>query len=123
MFDVTMGSHDGAEACKLVGLYILNKLSSRFGKNNLGLYRDDGLVLMEKATGGIAEKGKKDLTAAFNELCLKITATAKQKIVNFLDIKLDLNEETYQPYKKPNDDTLYIPSHSNHPPSIIKQLP
>ncbi len=26
LFDVTMGSHDGAEICELVGLFILNKL-------------------------------------------------------------------------------------------------
>ena len=44
------------------------------------------------------------------------------KIVNFLDITLDLTSEKYQPYKKPNDDTLYINSHSNHPPSIINSF-
>ena len=27
------------------------------------------------------------------------------------------------PYKKPNDDPLYINKHSNHPPSILRQLP
>jgi hypothetical protein len=27
LFDVTMGSHDGAERCELVGLFILNHLS------------------------------------------------------------------------------------------------
>ena len=30
-FDVTMGSFDGAEICELVGLYVLNKLRTRFG--------------------------------------------------------------------------------------------
>lgn len=42
-FDVTIGSFDGAETCELVGLYILNKLSSIININNVGLYRDDGL--------------------------------------------------------------------------------
>ena len=32
MFDVTMGSFDGAEICELVGLFILNVLSQKFGK-------------------------------------------------------------------------------------------
>ena len=32
MFDVTMGSFDGAEICELVGLYTLNLLSSTFNK-------------------------------------------------------------------------------------------
>ena len=42
MFDATMGSFDGAEICELVGLFILNNLGEKFGKNNMGLYRDDG---------------------------------------------------------------------------------
>ena len=32
LFDVTMGSHDGAEICELVGLFILNNLGQKFGK-------------------------------------------------------------------------------------------
>ena len=42
LFDVTMSSYDGAEICELVGLFILNKLGQKFGKENIGLYRDDG---------------------------------------------------------------------------------
>ena len=42
MFDVTMDSYDGAEICELVGLFILSKLEAKFGKNQVGLYRDDG---------------------------------------------------------------------------------
>ena len=45
------------------------------------------------------------------------------KIVNFLDITLNLKDGTYQPYRKPNDDPIYINNKSNHPPSILKQLP
>ena len=29
----------------------------------------------------------------------------------------------HKPYRKPNDDPLYINKHSNHPPSITRQLP
>ena len=38
LFDVTMGSFDGAEICELVGLFILTKLEGKFGKENVGLY-------------------------------------------------------------------------------------
>ena len=41
--DVTMGSWDGAEACELVGLFILSKLHTL--NINLGLYRDDGVAM------------------------------------------------------------------------------
>ena len=40
LFDVTMGSFDGAEVCELVGLYILYILTNRFNNNDIGLYRD-----------------------------------------------------------------------------------
>jgi hypothetical protein len=41
-----MGSYDGAELCELVGLFILKEISDKFGKENVGLYRDDGLMLL-----------------------------------------------------------------------------
>ena len=121
--DVTMGSNGGAEVCDLIGLYILNRLSEKYGKDNVGLYRDDGLILLKNLTGRLAEKAKKDMMQIFEEFNLKTTATANQKITNFLDITLNLSNGSYQPFKKPNDDTIYIHSHSNHPPSIIRQLP
>ena len=30
---------------------------------------------------------------------------------------------TYKPYRKPNDEILYIHTKSNHPANILKQLP
>ena len=41
LFDVTMGSFDGAEVCDLVGLYLLSKISVFIDLNNVGSYRDD----------------------------------------------------------------------------------
>ena len=38
-------------------------------------------------------------------------------------VPLSLFISNYQPYRKPNDDPLFIHSQSNHPPSITKQLP
>ena len=31
LFDVTMGSYDGAESCELVGAYLLHKIKEKFG--------------------------------------------------------------------------------------------
>ena len=95
-FDVTMGSYDGAEICELVGLFILSKLKDTFG-NNIGLYRDDGLVLLDTKSGRLSDKATKDLTHAFNELGLNITAQANQLTTNFLDITFDLSNGTYKP--------------------------
>ena len=43
--------------------------------------------------------------------------------VNFLDVTLDLQSNTFAPYRKENDTPLYIHRESNHPPHISKQLP
>lgn len=121
-FDVTMGSFDGAEICELVGLLALHSLEARFGKN-VGLYRDDGLIAINTASGRLADKARKDLVRLFDNLGLKITAQTNLKRANFLDITFDLTNDTYSPYRKPNDEPLYINRMSNHPPSILRQLP
>ncbi len=119
-----MGSYDGAEICELVGLFILNKLGQKFGKENIGLYRDDGLAIMKNKSARLADKTRKELHKCFEQFGLKITAEANLHVVNFLDVTFDLNNGKFKPYRKPNDDPLYINRHSNHPaPSIIKQLP
>ena len=45
------------------------------------------------------------------------------KIVKFLDVTLNLSDGSFSPYRKPNDESLYINSMSNHSPNIIKHLP
>ena len=118
-----MGSHDGAEICELVGLFILNRLSKKFGKQSIGLYRDDGLALIKSKSARLADKTRKKLHKIFELFDLKITAESNLRIVNFLDVTFDLNNGKYRPYRKPNDEPLYINRYSNHPPSIIRQLP
>ena len=46
LFDLTMGSFDGAKVCELVGLCLLDKQSSLIGRENVGLYIDDLLLLI-----------------------------------------------------------------------------
>ena len=45
------------------------------------------------------------------------------KIVNYLDVTLNLSTGKFCPYRKPDNYPLYINAKSNHPPSIIKHLP
>ena len=123
MFDVTMGSFDGAEVCELIGLFLLDNFSEKYGKNNVGLYRDDGLVLLKNASGPQSERTRKDITREFKRQGLIISISANLKICNFLDVTLILTDGSYYPYRKPNNRTLYIDTNSNHPPTIIKHLP
>jgi hypothetical protein len=63
------------------------------------------------------------MTQIFKDIGLKITIDTNLKIVNFLDVTLNLSSGQYQPYRKPNDSPLYINTKSNHPPNILKNLP
>ena len=69
------------------------------------------------------ENIKKQICQVFKENGLKITVEANKKIVNFLDVTLDLRSNSYRPYLKPNNPILYVNSQSNHPPSILRNIP
>ena len=119
-----MGSYDGAEICELVGLYILHKLGEKYGKERISLYRDDGLACFENTSGPEVERIRKAFIKLFkNEFSLNIVSDANIKVVNFLDLTLNLSTGKYEPYNKPNNKPLYISVKSNHPPNIIKNLP
>ena len=122
-FDVTMGSFDGAEVCELVGLYILNKLGNVVSNENIGLYRDDGLAVIENANGPKMERIRKSIIKIFQEENLSITIETNLLATDFLDVSFDLRSSKYCPYRKPNSKPLYINSKSNHPTNIIKELP
>ncbi len=44
----------------------------------------------------------------FEQFGLKITAEANLHVANFLDVTFDLNSVKFKPYRKPNDDRLYM---------------
>ena len=46
-----------------------------------------------------------------------------KKVVDYLDATMNLNNGSYKPYRKPDDECNYIHADSDHPPSIIKQVP
>ena len=123
MFDVAMGCYDGAEVCELVGLYILHKLSSKFPEGDIGLYRDDGLAIFKNMNARAGDKARKDFSKVIGDLGLKITVQSNLKVVDYLDVTLNLTTGKYYPFRKPDNDPLYINAKSNHPPSTIRQIP
>ena len=120
VFDVGMGSFDGAEICELVGLFLLSELSE-LGLN-LGIYRDDGLAVSTK-TARETEKLKKKMAEIFKKHNLSITIEANKKRVEFLDVYFDLEKDEYGPYMKPNGEPIYVNAKSNHPPKILQNIP
>ena len=116
-FDVTMGAWDGAEACDLVGLFLLSKLAHL--PINVGAYRDDVLAVCS-LTPFQVEKVKKQVVEVFKEHDLKVKAIANTTVANFLDITLDLNSKVHRPYMKPGTQLEYVHVNSNHPRHVTK---
>ena len=119
---VPMGCFDGGEVCELVCVYILHLLKTIMRKENVGFYRDDGLGILRNSSGPDIERKRKQIIQIFKSCGLNSTIKANLKTADFLDARLDLVNNTYQPYRKPNSETVYINKHSNHPPNILKEL-
>ena len=118
-----MGCFDGAEVCKLVGTYILNQFKDTCQDHSIGLYRDDGLAVVKGLSGPEIQRMEKRVIKTFKDGGLKITIKGNLKIVNFLDMTFNLHKNTYKPYRKPDNQSVYINVNSNHPPTIIRELP
>ena len=112
-----------AEVCELIGIFMLSLIGNRYNPNNIGLYRDDGLAVFKNTSGPQSEKIKKTFQRMFENKGLDIIINFNMEIVNYLDVTLNLNDGSYRPYKKPNEETNYIHVNSDPPPSILKQLP
>ena len=122
-FDITMGGYHGAEVCELVGLFMLNEITAFVPKHTVGLYRDDGLMVIRKQTGFKTEKLKQKLHQFAKTIGLHFELEGPMKRTDFLDATLDLQNEIYRPYRKKNSEIRYVRSQSNHPSSIIRQIP
>ena len=116
-FDVGMGSYDGAEACDIVGLYLLSQLADLPIQG--GLYRDDALFvssLKPKENNKLLERIK----ATMRENGLEIKAKCNATVANFLDVTFDLGNNQHMPYRKPDQVIEYININSNHPCHVLK---
>ena len=54
---------------------------------------------------------------------MKIAIEANMTMVNFLDATLDLKSGKHWPYSKPGNVPSYVHVKSNHPPTILKNIP
>ena len=123
LFDVTMGAYDDAQVCELVGIFMLNKISEKYDRNNSGLYRDDDLAVFKNINGLESERMKKNFQSLFKKYGLEIIIECNKKVVDFLEVTFNLKDGTYKPYQKPDNNISDINEQSNHPPNITKQLP
>ena len=101
-FDVAQGGFDSAEVCDLVGLFLLDEVKKAKLNMNAGIFRDDGLGV-SSATPREVERIKKSICGGYKKHGLSLTVDANKKSVQFLDVELDLMNESYKPFTKPND--------------------
>ena len=92
-------------------------------KKDFGLYRDDGLGILRNTSEPKADQKRKSIIKIFKERDLSITCELNKKIVGFLDVRFNLNHQTYESYRKPNNEPVYINKQSNHPPNIRVNVP
>ena len=78
---------------------MLSLIGNKYNPNNIGLYRDDGLAVFKNTSG------LQSVQRMFNNKGLVIIINCNMKIVNYLDVTLNLNDGSYRPYKKPNEET------------------
>ena len=106
--DIPMGCYDGAEKCELIGIYLQNKLCKLMKKKDFGLYRSDGLGNLRNTSGTEGDRKLKSIIKIFRGCGLSITCEVNKKIVDFLYFRFNLNEQTFEPCKKPNNEPVYI---------------
>ena len=116
-----MGCFDGTEVCELVGSLILTKLCNVLQRENVGLYRDDGLAIVKQMPGPELERKRKKIIEIFKKYGLTITIKTNLFVVNFLDIQFNPPNGTFKKYRKPNNDLISAHKDSNHPP--LKEQP
>ena len=126
-FDNSMGALDSCELCECVGLFLLAKTQESVDKGqialvSIALYRDD-LILVTRKHGKIINEVKSKLTKIFKSEDLILCEWTEGTEQNYLDIDFDLNENTYKPYKKEQDNSKYVAAHSDHPKAVLKSIP
>ena len=116
---------NGPEICEVVGIYILilHIIGKKYGKERIGLFKDDTLACVENTSGAVAEGIRKAFIKSIkNELNRNIVIETNLRVANFLYLTLNLSTAKYGAYNKPDNKPLYINVNSNHPPKIIKNL-
>ena len=94
------GKSDGEEICEFFGIYILSHLSTIIDKNNCGLYRDSGLLVLRNVNGQQRDRVGKNVIQLLKDIGFLIAIETNLKINNFLYITFNLKNGTSKAYKK-----------------------
>ena len=103
--------------------YILSQLNTVFENEMLVFIGTMDSGFLEIFHDQKLKEKKNTIVHVFKECVLLIATKASLNVVKFLDIQQDLINGSYGPYRKRNNNPMYIDINSNHPPSIKKQIP
>ena len=92
-----MGNFDGAKLCELVGALILSQLSNIIKNTDMRRYRDNGLIIIKNTNEVKLDSDRKRLSNALKLLWFYIAIYTNLKIVNFLDLTINLKKGTFEP--------------------------
>ena len=79
--------------------------------------------MLRNLSGPKAKRLRKNVVKIFKNCGLSITSKTNLKIVDYLDETFDLQNNSYKSYRKPDDLPVHIHKYSNHPPTILHELP
>ena len=78
-FDVPMGVYDSSQVTDLIGIYILDTLGHIVNLEQVGFYRDDGIIFIPDSNGLKNSKIQKNIIRAFKLLGLRIEIATNLK--------------------------------------------
>ena len=119
-----MGSFDSAKISELVGCLLLYKLNDIIDPCCHGVYRDDGLIIIDNCISRKGDIIRKKLHGLFNKFGFKLDIQANLKMTDDFDVTFNLYDVTVSPFRKKKDQCpCYRNVGYNHPEKFFKQIP
>ena len=106
------------EVCQLVGIFPLSHLTELINQNDVGLYRDDGLIVVKNLNGQPTDKLRKNIFQVFKNLKsteIKINLSE----ADFLDVTFSLIEGTFRTFRR-NISFFYTKKATTTAPTVKK---
>ena len=95
-----MGRFDGAEVFELVGSFVLTKLCDILQRENVGLYRHDGLAIVKQVPGPELERKRKKIIETFKRYGLAITIKENLFCCKFFRYSIQSTKRYFQTIPK-----------------------
>ena len=105
-----------------IGIYIYDMFGRIVNLEQMGFYQDDRIIFIPDSNGPKTSEIQKKIIRAFKLQGLQIEISSNLKIIDFLDVTLNLNNGTFKTFSKSNSTPTYMNIDSNHPRSILKQI-